>query len=168
MEASFQILSENTQAQLRKLVSVQEEVVDAITRQRILKAISFENMSRRYEMVEDAHARTFEWIFGDGYPGEKEDCDDDDSSLGERGGDGDDDLETDANEFGMKRQASEKFLRWLSSEDGIFHVSGKLGSGKSTLMRFLYEHRGCKAELKKWAGKVELLFTLNLVRCGRY
>lgn len=119
-----------------------------MARQRILNAISFEDMNRRYEMVEEAHTRTFEWIFGDAY-------------LDESGQDND--VETDANEFEVKRQARDKFIGWLSSEDGIFHISGKLGSGKSTLMRFLYEHRGTKAELRKWAGKLPPRFSWNQV-----
>jgi hypothetical protein len=32
-------------------------------------------------------------------------------------------------------EAGRRFIEWLSSGDGIFHISGKLGSGKSTLMR---------------------------------
>lgn len=29
-----------------------------------------------------------------------------------------------------------KFTQWLSSENGIFHICGKLGSGKSTLSQY--------------------------------
>lgn len=46
----------------------------------------------------------------------------------------------------------ESFRYWLSSGDGIFHVSGKLGSGKSTLIKFLCERPETKLELEKWAG----------------
>lgn len=44
------------------------------------------------------------------------------------------------------------FSKWLQSGDGIFWVSGKPGSGKSTLMRFLADHTQTKALLKEWAG----------------
>ena len=44
-------------------------------------------------------------------------------------------LESDHN-----RSARELFLDWLSSGNGVFHISGKLGSGKSTLMKFLCDH----------------------------
>lgn len=36
---------------------------------------------------------------------------------------------------GESAEAS-KFTRWLSSGDGIFHICGKLGSGKSTLSKW--------------------------------
>jgi len=55
------------------------------------------------------------------------------------------------------------FLRWLSSGDGIFHIAGKLGSGKSTLMKFLCEHPCTIWQLQKWAGMSpkSLIFTLT-------
>jgi hypothetical protein len=35
---------------------------------------------------------------------------------------------------------SSPFLKWLSTEESIFWLSGKAGSGKSTLMKFLITH----------------------------
>ncbi|KAH9883760.1 hypothetical protein F4778DRAFT_765090 [Xylariomycetidae sp. FL2044] len=46
---------------------------------------------------------------------------------------------------------AENFTNWLSSGDGIFHICGKLGSGKSTLMKKLYGHPRTRTELEKWA-----------------
>ncbi|KAK7999683.1 hypothetical protein PG990_012283 [Apiospora arundinis] len=47
--------------------------------------------------------------------------------------------------------AASKFTEWLSSGDGIFHICGKLGSGKSTLMKKLYGHSRTRTELEIWA-----------------
>ncbi|KAF7555937.1 hypothetical protein G7Z17_g1815 [Cylindrodendrum hubeiense] len=44
-----------------------------------------------------------------------------------------------------------KFIQWLSSGDGVFHICGKLGAGKSTLMKKLCEHERTKTELEKWS-----------------
>ncbi|KAK3314886.1 hypothetical protein B0H66DRAFT_563874 [Apodospora peruviana] len=49
------------------------------------------------------------------------------------------------------------FLHWLSSGNGIFHISGKPGSGKSTLMKFLCDHPRTRTELTKWAGTTRQL-----------
>jgi hypothetical protein len=49
------------------------------------------------------------------------------------------------------------FLHWLLAGNGIFHISGKLGSGKSTLMKFLCDHRRTTTELQKWAGTYFIL-----------
>ena len=49
------------------------------------------------------------------------------------------------------------FVEWLSSKGGIFWISGKAGSGKSTLMKFLYDHQSTQSYLRVWAGNYKLL-----------
>ena len=44
------------------------------------------------------------------------------------------------------------YLSWLEKGSGIFWICGKPGSGKSTLMRYIYGHRRTSLALKKWAG----------------
>lgn len=45
------------------------------------------------------------------------------------------------------------FWKWLSNPDEpIFWISGKAGSGKSTLMRYIYDHADVDESLKQWAG----------------
>ncbi|KAL2075767.1 hypothetical protein VTL71DRAFT_710 [Oculimacula yallundae] len=41
---------------------------------------------------------------------------------------------------------------------GSFHISGKMGAGKSTLMKYLVNHPSTKINLKKWAGSRRLIF----------
>jgi len=41
-----------------------------------------------------------------------------------------------------------KYMPWLQSGDGIFWITGKAGSGKSTLMKHLYTDRHTFAALK--------------------
>jgi len=62
------------------------------------------------------------------------------------------DEEEEEEEDEAKSYARESLLNWLSSGTGIFHISGKLGSGKSTLMKYLCEHDNTKLLLEKWAG----------------
>ena len=49
------------------------------------------------------------------------------------------------------------FKRWLTSSDGIFWVSGKAGSGKSTLMKLLANHKTTKKLLRQWSGSENLV-----------
>jgi hypothetical protein len=56
-----------------------------------------------------------------------------------------------------KASARESLVNWLSSGSGIFHISGKLGSGKSTLMKYLCEHDSTKFLLERWAGMFQNL-----------
>ncbi|KAM0421390.1 hypothetical protein ACHAPT_010744 [Fusarium lateritium] len=48
------------------------------------------------------------------------------------------------------------FLEWLKGEDGIYWISGKAGSGKSTLMKFAAEHAYTARALEEWAGSSQL------------
>ncbi|KAI0889714.1 uncharacterized protein GGS22DRAFT_3110 [Annulohypoxylon maeteangense] len=43
------------------------------------------------------------------------------------------------------------FLRWLRESDGVFWITGKPGSGKSTLMKFLAGHTKTMEALEQWA-----------------
>jgi hypothetical protein len=43
------------------------------------------------------------------------------------------------------------FTKWLTSQDGIYWISGKAASGKSTLMKYLCSHPDVKRHLASWA-----------------
>ncbi|KAF5553105.1 hypothetical protein FPHYL_8832 [Fusarium phyllophilum] len=46
---------------------------------------------------------------------------------------------------------------WLQSASGLYWISGKAGSGKSTLMKYLYQHQKTHALLQSWANGSELI-----------
>ncbi|KAI9712065.1 MAG: hypothetical protein M1820_001774 [Bogoriella megaspora] len=50
-----------------------------------------------------------------------------------------------------------KLVEWMQFEDGIFWISGKPGSGKSTFMKFLYNHEKTRQALQAWAGSSKLV-----------
>ena len=52
-----------------------------------------------------------------------------------------------------------QFLAWLSRGDGVCHISGKAGSGKSILMRYLSEEPRVRTLLEVWAQGKILVFT---------
>ena len=135
-------ISSEAQEQIRRLVDVQENAFSAIVQDRILRSLEFEGMHGRFDMVDEAHCETFRWILDESDESDKPDDD--------REGRDDRDDET-QNE--VKCAARERFASWLSSGEGIFHISGKLGSGKSTLMKYLSGHPRTRAKLTEWAGK---------------
>ncbi|KAF4999065.1 hypothetical protein FDECE_11624 [Fusarium decemcellulare] len=45
------------------------------------------------------------------------------------------------------------FVQWLTSADDMYWISGKPGSGKSTLMKYLSTHEDTKKLLSDWAGE---------------
>ncbi|KAF1971755.1 hypothetical protein BU23DRAFT_581283 [Bimuria novae-zelandiae CBS 107.79] len=63
-----------------------------------------------------------------------------------------------SNEWIFDRQKT-SFGSWLESEeptDGIFYITGKAGSGKSTLMKFIAEDSRTMESLEKWTGDSDL------------
>ncbi|KAH0430650.1 hypothetical protein CcaCcLH18_07685 [Colletotrichum camelliae] len=57
-----------------------------------------------------------------------------------------------------RSQARNLLFKWLGNDHGVFHISGKAGSGKSTLMKFLLESPITLARLRDWAGDKQLVF----------
>lgn len=49
------------------------------------------------------------------------------------------------------------FPEWLSSGSSVYWINGKAGSGKSTLMNYICDHKRTGELLKQWSGKRRLL-----------
>ncbi|KAF4460054.1 nacht nucleoside triphosphatase [Fusarium albosuccineum] len=61
-------------------------------------------------------------------------------------------------EQGDKEEAAgERLLHWLQDGSGVFWVSGKPGSGKSTLMKYVADNERTRRALKTWSGGRELI-----------
>jgi len=123
-------LTPNAQNQLRLLLGLSERACDVIAQYRILESLAFEGMYGRYEDVDEAHFETLRWIYDDDFYTNNEEKYKDEA----------------------KTSAREMLLNWISSGAGIFHISGKLGSGKSTLMKYLSDHNRTNKLLGQWAG----------------
>ena len=202
-------LTAGARTQLQSLLGMSEHASDVIVQHRILESLAFNGMYGRYETVDDAHFRTFRWIFNDNLDdsqaedeieslwSSEDDFDNDqqedetknapnleeksnDSRSGDEvesipssadgldNGQPEDEVESVSSiEDDAKASARESLLSWLSSSGaGIFHISGKLGSGKSTLMKYLCEHDSTKYLLKHWAGmSLNLFFNLYQMYC---
>ncbi|KAF2803249.1 uncharacterized protein BDZ99DRAFT_576168 [Mytilinidion resinicola] len=88
----------------------------------ILARLYFSDLPDRYEAIPKAHQNTCEWIFEDD-PQQIESCEWD------------------------------SFTKWLSGTDGdnLYWIAGKPGSGKSTLMKYLFNDSRTSAQLQTWA-----------------
>ncbi|CZR68365.1 uncharacterized protein PAC_18264 [Phialocephala subalpina] len=174
-DVTISSLSPMAQAQIETLLGVSEHAVNLIAQQHILKSLAFEGMYGRYETVNDAHYKTFRWIFGhdsdsdleDNFisGGTSQDQGPQQATLSEDSTDAaPEEADRDTKQLPPpigdpeKIAARNALLNWLSSGNGIFHISGKLGSGKSTLMKYLCEHKATIAMLKNWAVGRNLVF----------
>jgi hypothetical protein len=92
----------------------------------ILASLRFPTISHREEAIREAHKRTFSWIF--------ESCPQQDANT----------------------RPWSNFVKWLSEDGGIYWINGKTGSGKSTLMKYVWNSRSTVDHLRSWASGTEL------------
>ncbi|KAJ3465065.1 hypothetical protein MRS44_005723 [Fusarium solani] len=92
----------------------------------ILESLAYSSMRDREDEVTEAHSRTLEWIF-------------DDSPLTQP----------------LRNAFRDSFTAWLKTNElgPIYWITGKPGSGKSTLMRFLSQDRTAMEYLRLWAAE---------------
>ncbi|KAK8251215.1 hypothetical protein IWZ00DRAFT_487733 [Phyllosticta capitalensis] len=50
-----------------------------------------------------------------------------------------------------------QFTHWLEQQSGIYWITGKPGSGKSTLVKFIVEHDQTREKLLTWASQQDLI-----------
>jgi NACHT domain len=105
----------------------------AIVEEFFLQSLAFTTMDDREEEITAAHKATFEWIFNS-----RGDISLDHSTTAETNG---------------------GLISWLKhdSEHNVYWINGKAGSGKSTLMRYVYEHPKTMEVLKDWAAEKPLI-----------
>lgn len=171
-------ISIDTHESIRHLLNTQKAVLHASITKQILKSLKHNDMDKRHDMIEKEHEKTFQWIFDidgaarDGRVGSRSPAPDDWDSVDTLGSDDSDasvssfrrrerarireekrgtEIEKTKEEIQMRQESRERFLAWLSAGTGIFHISGKMGCGKSTLMKFLSHHKGTQTRLNEWA-----------------
>ncbi|KFY82782.1 hypothetical protein V498_08454, partial [Pseudogymnoascus sp. VKM F-4517 (FW-2822)] len=89
----------------------------------LLESLRFPSMEDRYNDIRDPYPETFQWIFHD--PKER-------------------------------NKNWDNFAEWLGKQglgenDGLYWIEGKAGSGKSTLMRYLFKNTQTRVLLQKWS-----------------
>ncbi|KAH6620752.1 hypothetical protein B0J18DRAFT_430601 [Chaetomium sp. MPI-SDFR-AT-0129] len=130
---------------IETLIGRQEGVIHKVAHSRILRALRYQNMRDRDDSLQEhldniqQQLRTvggsYSWLCGPEI----------------------DSLPEDAEEAAMMKDARDKLRQWLSSDGGIFHIAGKFGSGKSTLMQLLRNHLEITNQLERWAGQRTLV-----------
>jgi ABC-type polysaccharide/polyol phosphate transport system ATPase subunit len=100
---------------------------EQVLQHHIRKSLAFAEMADRSNVIGRAHRDTFGWFFKN---------------------------EKSSEMTPEMTDARISYAEWISSGAGIFHIEGKPGSGKSTLMKFLTSHSNTTAGLTRWAGKL--------------
>ncbi|KAI0151240.1 hypothetical protein BJ166DRAFT_385100 [Pestalotiopsis sp. NC0098] len=123
---------------INELRNFQSEVFHEKIQNQILQTLRFDGMYSREDNTSEATEGTFRWLLIKNRRFEKR--------------------YVRNNKTRDKMQATrEAFLAWLESGEGIFHVCGKAGSGKSTLMKLICTNSRTRGGLNVWAGDETLL-----------
>ncbi|KAG8162254.1 hypothetical protein KVR01_008019 [Diaporthe batatas] len=124
---------DGVQNQMTKLAFDADMQVDQAQRERLLRSLKFPAFNERRNQLSQAFESTFEWIFmGDDGP---QQVDLDESELEDSDWD-DSDLE-DLDLADPSEARWDLFSNWLSSTADTYWISGKPGSGKTTLVKFV-------------------------------
>lgn len=135
---------------VRKTRDISEDVRTKLCALSILGRLG--NTNQRFWEVTEADSHTFNWILRD----------EDKSSLSSHNGEQEPHHEgeeaTSAREKrkrleyeNTQRDVNAQLETWLLNRSGLFHISGKPGSGKSTLMKYLVKHPKVIESLEQWA-----------------
>lgn len=95
----------------------EQDAIDTLTR-----SLHFPEILRRYENIREQHNGTYEWIFRSDGTTSSYDFDSNDTSS-----------------TFYRKQPWDPFVDWLHGKELIYWISGKPGSGKSTLMKHLVD-----------------------------
>ncbi|OTA55055.1 hypothetical protein K449DRAFT_425929 [Hypoxylon sp. EC38] len=176
LQQKSMIDSANMMAFLRQL----QEVVEVPLRQLvILQSIRDPRMHDRFENIDPAHRKTFEWLL---HGPENLQDDGDQECTEDNGQNQTPDVGEETTYIQAKRRQHKEFVAWLqaanvslpdevpsldtssneprfvsSCRGSIFRITGKPGAGKSTLMKFLCESDTTLDYLKTWSGDKHLI-----------
>lgn len=118
---------------IKLLLSRPRKALDKVLQNTVLEALRFQEMEKRFDDIEDAHINTCRWLLDDSYaPSQSKST--------------------------TMTQARVRFIDWLKGGRGLFHVSGKPGAGKSTLMKYMTGSPELQRYLTSWAGSKQLVF----------
>ncbi|KAF4461191.1 Vegetative incompatibility HET-E-1 [Fusarium albosuccineum] len=125
-----------------------EKVAESATAIWIVKWLWFPELESRASSVTRAHKNTYAWLLHDEQSDESEECEGYHETWQQER------ARRNAQERArMKQEKRNAMLGWLESGKGVFYISGKAGSGKSTLMKCLAQDPVTHERLNDWAAK---------------
>lgn len=118
-----------------------EEATSRKTKERFLGSLQFPEVNARKNQVDDSAPRTFNWVLRIGEPPRGHE-----TGEAEAKGKGEEIL-----------PPWDDFVDFLESEATLYWVSGKPGSGKSTLMKFIEGRQETRDALNRWRPDTAIL-----------
>lgn len=111
--------------------------------ERLLSSLRFDEINARKSQIDCSFPNSFLWIFGIEDPNTSAVVSENDSDERSSGSD------TSRCCRATRGRLEGSFVDFLNSDDSLFWISGKPGSGKSTLMKFVLSSPRTQSELRK-------------------
>lgn len=114
-------------------------------RERLLRSLKYPGFNERWNQVRDAYVQTYRWVFaGDskkidyGNLNDDNNDDDDNDDDGDIDGENSESCGVDSVDVDVAHDMEwDSFSNWLMSTDTFYWISGKPGSGKTTLVKYI-------------------------------
>ncbi|KAI8719792.1 NACHT domain-containing protein [Fusarium sp. LHS14.1] len=153
LQTHITTVESNTQRQVDQFQAWKDEQNEQVNYQSLLQSLKFENMEERKNQIDENYPQTCHWIFEE----PDEECDGESfypwpTAIGYG------DYRPRARQQAREGRETpwDSFTDWLGSGDPIYWISGKPGSGKSTLMKFVSSNPKTKSFLKEWQPEVQI------------
>lgn len=117
---------EGVDQELYRLRYLEEAHLDDQARKQFLRSFRYPRFNERRSRVANAHVNSLNWILAQ-------------------------DLDFNSNAEHSSQMKWDSFSKWLRSDDSIYWISGKPGSGKTTLVKYIQENERTRECLDTWS-----------------
>lgn len=124
--------------------------VDQAKREHLLQSLKYPGFNERRNQVSEAYENTGKWIFAGDDNGTNDTEDSAPYSDHVSSQTSEPKQPTQNDQYEPSNLQWDSFSNWLRSTDTFYWISGKPGSGKSTLVKFIVQHPDTKAFLAVW------------------
>lgn len=142
---------------IRGATRQREDAQSQAKRDRLVRSLKFDRMNERRNQVAPSHHNTFTWMLRDGSDVEGDqsssECSEreyDSSESSDSESDSSSETWSDDSEPAHATASWDSFSDWLRSTDLVYWISGKPGSGKTTLMKYLLSQSRTQTYLDEW------------------
>ena len=140
----------------RSIVQRQAEGVSISLRETLLQSLRFDEMNERMNQIKPSYPGTYEWFFGNTESDDEtstDDVTDTISAINDTTTHSPPPEDIKARKYATTGPVWARFGRWLKCDMPLFYISGRPGSGKSTLTAFLLKHQSTRVLLSQSKGK---------------
>ena len=110
-------------------IKKEDQKIFRVVHKQLRESLHFSTITDRFEAVTESHPNTCQWIFQ---------------------------RPEDTDQFHNHGRHWSPFVDWLRHGNGIYWINGKAGSGKSTLMKYIFNKYETRRHLNFWAGDQKL------------